>query len=54
MHSDSDTLKSSANISLVKLGESLIKPRSLFLFKCCHGPIDCSQAANFMQSLENI
>lgn len=45
--------KHSANISLVKLGESLIKPRSLFMFKYCHGPID-SQAEQFMQSLENI
>ena len=45
--------KHSANISFVKLGEGLIKPRSLFMFKFCHGPID-SQAEQFMQSLENI
>ena len=46
--------KQCANICFVKLGESLIKPpRSLFMFKYCHGPID-SQAEQFMQSLENI
>ena len=46
--------KHSANICFVKLGESLIKPpRSLFMFKYCHGPIDL-QAEQFMQSLENI